>query len=203
MKPSYIGAIVIVLSSLMSITSYAADIQAGKSKSAACAGCHGADGNSISGTWPNLAGQHASYLVKQLKDFKSGTRVNSTMQGMAGILATETDIQDVAAYYQSQKLKPVKFDDKLIAKGESIFRGGITEISVPACMACHGPDGLGNAPAAWPSLRGQQPDYVVSQLKKFRDGSRANDAGKTMRNVAARMSDTEMMAVAAYIAGIK
>jgi cytochrome c553 len=203
MKPSYIGAIIIILSSLVSITSYAADIQAGKSKSVACAGCHGTDGNSASGTWPSLAGQHASYLVKQLKDYKSGSRVNSTMQGMAGILATEADLQDVAAYYQSQKLKPVKFDDKLIAQGESIFRGGITEISVPACMACHGADGAGNAPAAWPSLKGQQPDYIVSQLKKFRDGTRANDAGKTMRNVAARMSDTEMMAVAAYIAGIK
>jgi cytochrome c553 len=203
MKPSYIGAIIIILSSLVSITSYAADIQAGKSKSVACAGCHGTDGNSASGTWPSLAGQHASYLVKQLKDYKSGSRVNSTMQGMAGILATEADLQDVAAYYQSQKLKPVKFDDKLIAKGESIFRGGITKISVPACMACHGPDGAGNAPAAWPSLKGQQPDYIVSQLKKFRDGTRANDTGKTMRNVAARMSDTEMMAVAAYIAGIK
>jgi cytochrome c553 len=203
MKPSYIGAIIIILSSLVSITSYAADIQAGKTKSVACAGCHGTDGNSASGTWPSLAGQHASYLVKQLKDYKSGSRVNSTMQGMAGILATEADLQDVAAYYQSQKLKPVKFDDKLIAQGESIFRGGITEISVPACMACHGADGAGNAPAAWPSLKGQQPDYIVSQLKKFRDGTRANDAGKTMRNVAARMSDTEMMAVAAYIAGIK
>ena len=87
MKPSYIGAIVIVLLSLMSITSYAADIQAGKIKSAACAGCHGSDGNSISGTWPNLAGQHASYLVKQLKNYKSGARINATMQGMVGILA--------------------------------------------------------------------------------------------------------------------
>ena len=203
MKPSYIGAIVIALFSLMSFTSYAADVQAGKTKSAACAGCHGADGNSINGTWPSLAGQHTSYLVKQLKDYKSEARVNPTMKGMAGILASEEDMQDVAAYFQSQKLKPVKFNDKLIAKGESIFRGGITETSVPACMACHGPDGKGNAPAAWPSLRGQHPDYLVSQLKKFRDGSRANDAGKTMRNVAVRMTDTEISAVAAYIAGIK
>ena len=128
MKSSCTRAIVIVLFSLMSLTSYAADIQAGKSKSAACAGCHGADGNSMSGTWPSLAGQHASYLAKQLNDYKSGARVNATMQGMAGILATETDIQDVAAYYQSLELKPIKFDDKLIAKGESIFRCGITEI---------------------------------------------------------------------------
>ncbi|MGK0411738.1 MAG: cytochrome c553 [Shewanella psychromarinicola] len=203
MKPSYIGAIVIVLSSLMSITSYAADIEAGKIKSAACAGCHGPDGNSISGTWPNLAGQHASYLVKQLKNYKSGARVNATMQGMVGILATEADMEDVSAYYQTQKLKPVKFDDKLLLKGESIYRGGITDISVPACMACHGPSGSGNAAAAWPSLRGQQPEYIVSQLKMFRDGSRANDTGKMMRNVAARMSDAEMTAVAAYIAGIK
>jgi cytochrome c553 len=191
------------LSSLMSFTSFSADIQAGKAKTAACAGCHGADGNSISGTWPSLAGQHASYLVKQLKDFKSEARVDPTMKGMAGLLATEEDMQNVAAYYQSQTLKPVKFDDKLIAKGENIYRGGIAETSVPACMACHSPDGSGNAPAAWPSLRGQQPDYLVSQLKKFRDGSRANDAGSTMRNVAARMTDQEMMSVAAYIAGIK
>lgn len=203
MKPSHIGAIVIALSSLISFTSFAADAQAGKAKSAACAGCHGADGNSTSGTWPSLAGQHTSYLVKQLKDFKSEARIDPTMKGMAGILASEEDMQDVAAYYQSKKLKPVKFDDKLIAKGESIFRGGITETSVPACMACHGPDGQGNAPAAWPALSGQQPDYLASQLKKFRDGSRANDAGKTMRNVAARMTDAEIASVAAYIAGIK
>lgn len=203
MKPSYIGAIVIVLLSLMPITSYAADIQAGKIKSAACAGCHGSDGNSISGTWPNLAGQHASYLVKQLKNYKSGARINATMQGMVGILATEADMENVSAYYESQKLKPVKFDDTLIAKGESIFRGGITGISVPACMACHGPSGSGNAAAVWPSLKGQLPEYTVTQLKMFRDGSRANDTGKMMRNVAARMSDAEIMAVAAYIAGIK
>lgn len=203
MNPSHIGAIVIALSSLISFISYAADSQAGKSKTAACVSCHGADGNSISGIWPSLAGQHASYLVKQLKDFKSGMRVDPTMKGMAGILASEQGMQDVAAYYQSQKLKPVKFDDKLIAKGENIFRGGITETSVPACMACHSPDGRGNAPASWPSLRGQQPDYLVSQLKKFRDGSRTNDVGKTMRNVAARMTDAEISAVAAYIAGIK
>lgn len=203
MKPSYIGAIVIVLSTLMSITSYAADIEAGKIKSASCGGCHGADGNSNNGTWPTLAGQHAAYLVKQLKDYKSGARVNATMQGMVGMLATEADMENVAAYYESQKLKSVKFDDKLIAKGESIYRGGITEISVPACMACHGPSGAGNAAAVWPSLKGQQPEYTVTQLKMFRDGSRANDSGKMMRNVAARMSDAEMMAVAAYIAGMK
>lgn len=203
MKPSHIGALFIALSSLIPFTSYAADIEAGKSKSAVCAGCHGTDGNSASGTWPSLAGQHASYLIKQLKDFKSGARVDPTMQGMANILASEEDMQDVAAYYQSQKLKPVRFDDQLIAKGESIFRGGITETSVPACMACHGPDGKGNAPAAWPLLKGQQPDYLVSQLKKFRDGSRANDANSMMRNVAARMTDAEIMSVSAYIAGIK
>jgi len=125
------------------------------------------------------------------------------MQGMVGMLATEADMENVAAYYESQKLKSVKFDDKIIAKGESIYRGGITDISVPACMACHGPSGAGNAAAVWPSLKGQQPEYTVTQLKMFRDGSRANDMGKMMRNVAARMSDEEMMAVAAYIAGIK
>jgi len=202
MKRSYIGAILIALSSLMATTLFAADSEAGKTKSALCAGCHGADGNSTNAIWPSLAGQHASYLAKQLNNFKSGERTDPTMQGMVAAL-NETDIEDIAAYFESQSPKPVTFDAAMVEKGEAIYRGGITETSVAACMGCHSPGGAGNAPASYPSLKGQHTEYLVAQLKRFRDGSRANDAGRMMRDVAKRMSDEEMMSVAAYISGIQ
>ncbi len=202
MKLRHIGAILIGLSSLTSFTLLAGSDQAGKVKSALCAGCHGADGNSVAGTWPILAGQHASYLVKQLRDFKSGKRTNPIMQSIAGSLG-DADMQDIAAYYSGQKIKPVAFDDSLVAEGENIYRGGITETSVAACMACHGPGGGGLEPAGFPLLKGQQPQYLESQLRNFRSGARANDAGKTMRSVAARMTEQEIKSVAAYIAGIQ
>lgn len=202
MKARHIGAIVVALLGLMSFVAKAGDVEAGKSKSAVCAACHGVDGNSANATWPSLAGQHASYIAKQLREFKDGTRADATMQGMASLLNDE-DIENVAAYYESQKAKPVAFDGELIGLGESIYRGGITETSVPACMSCHAPTGTGNGPANWPSLKGQYPKYLVSQLQKFKDGSRNNDPGKMMSNVAARMSEKEMESVAAYIAGIQ
>ncbi len=202
MKPSYIGIILIGLSSLVPFALFAADSEAGKTKSALCAGCHGVDGNSPNAIWPSLAGQHASYLVKQLQNFKSGERADPIMQGMAAMLS-EADMQDVAAYFESQKLNPVSFDASLVELGEAIYRGGITETSVAACMGCHSPSGAGNEPARYPSLRGQHSDYLVAQLKKFRDGTRANDSGAIMRQIAKRMTDSEIMSVAAYITGIQ
>ena len=202
MKPSYIGVILIGLSSLMSFALFAADSEAGKTKSALCAGCHGVDGNSPNAIWPSLAGQHASYLVKQLENFKSGERADPVMQGMAATLS-EKDVRDVAAYFETQKLNPVSFDASLVERGEAIYRGGITETSVAACMGCHSPSGAGNEPARYPSLRGQHSDYLVAQLKKFRDGTRANDSGAIMRQIAKRMTDSEIMSVAAYITGIQ
>jgi cytochrome c553 len=202
MKASYSGAMFVALICVMSVTANAGDIEAGKSKSAVCAACHGQDGNSTNGTWPSLAGQHASYIVKQLREFKDGTRADATMMGMAGLL-NEQDMENVAAYYESQKVKSVAIDGDLIAKGESIYRGGITETSVAACMSCHAPSGKGNGPAGWPSLKGQQPQYIAAQLNKFKDGTRSNDPNEMMRNVAKRMSDLEITSVAAYIAGIQ
>ena len=112
-------------------------------------------------------------------------------------------MQNLAAFYESQAPKPVAFDGDLIVTGENIYRGGITETSVAACMGCHSPSGKGNGPAGWPSLKGQHPDYIVAQLQAFKQGARNNDAGKMMRNVSARMSELEMKSVAAYIAGIQ
>jgi len=202
MKASLLGAMILALSALVSFTANAADIEAGKTKSAVCAACHGADGNSTNAAWPSLAGQHASYIYKQLKDFKEGRRNDATMIGMVALLNDE-DMKNVAAYFESQQAKAVAFDADMIAAGENIYRGGITETKVAACMGCHSPGGTGNGPAGWPSLKGQHPEYLVVQLQNFKMGLRANDSGKMMRNVVVRMSDMEMKSVAAYIAGIE
>ena len=194
MKASHIGAIVLVLSGLMPLSAQAADIEAGKAKSAVCAACHGADGNSANAAWPSLAGQHASYIYKQLQDYKEGRRVNASMTGMVALLNDE-DMKNVAAYYESQTPKSVGFDAELVDTGEKIYRGGITETGTASC--------IGNGPAGWPSLAGQHPEYIVAQLQAFKQGARANDTGRMMRNVAVRMSEMEMKSVAAYIAGIR
>ncbi len=202
MKASLLGVMILALTGLVSITANAADIEAGKTKSAVCAACHGADGNSSNAAWPSLAGQHATYIYKQLTDFKEGRRNDATMIGMVALLNDE-DMKNIAAYFESQQAKAVAFDPDLIAVGENIYRGGITEIGVAACMSCHSPSGKGNGPAGWPSLKGQHSQYLVVQLQNFKQGLRANDSGKMMRNVAARMSDMEMKSVAAYIAAIE
>jgi cytochrome c553 len=202
MKASLVGAMILALSALVSFTANAADIEAGKLKSAVCAACHGADGNSSNAAWPSLAGQHASYIYKQLKDFKEGRRNDATMVGMVALLNDE-DMKNAAPYFESQQAKAVAFDADMVAAGENIYRGGITETRVAACMSCHSPGGTGNGPAGWPSLKGQHPEYLVVQLQNFKQGIRANDSGKMMRNVVVRMSDMEMKSVAAYIAGIE
>ena len=202
MKAIQIGVIVLALSGLVSFAANAADVEAGKAKSAACAACHGVDGNSSNGMWPSLAGQHANYIYKQLTDFKAGRRVNASMAPMV-LGLNDDDMKNLAAYYESQRAKSVAFDGEMIAKGESIYRGGITETQVAACMGCHSPSATGNGPAGWPSLKGQHPEYIVAQLQSFKQGTRANDTGKMMRNVVVRMSELEMKSVAAYIAGIQ
>lgn len=203
MNTRYIKAVLLGLTGLMAInTAQAADIEAGKAKTALCLACHGADGNSMNVIWPRLAGQHASYILKQLRDFKSGKRIDPTMQGMVAAL-TDEDMVNIAAFYETQKPAAAKFDEALVAAGQNIYRGGITETAVAACMGCHSPSGAGNGPAYYPALKGQHPEYLAAQLQKFKDGTRANDAGKMMRSVANRMSDAEMKAVSAYIAGMK
>ena len=202
MKASHFGAIVLLLSGLAPFAVAAADAEAGKAKSAVCAACHGADGNSSNPIWPSLAGQHANYLYKQLSDFKSGRRENASMTGMVTPLSDE-DMKDLAAYFESQQPKAVAFDAESIETGENIYRGGITDASVAACMGCHSPSGRGNGPAGWPSLVGLHPDYIAAQLQAFRSGSRSNDVGNMMRNVSARMSDAEIKSVASYIAGLR
>jgi cytochrome c553 len=203
MKTSAIKAVLLGLGGLMAVNvAMAADIEAGKAKTIVCQACHGPDGNSLNPIWPKLAGQHASYLLKQLRDFKAGNRTDPTMQGMVAALSDD-DMVNIAAYYASQEAKTGNFDKALLEKGQDIYRGGITETSVAACMGCHSPAGTGNGPAAYPSLKSQHPEYIAAQLQKFKTSTRGNDSGKMMRNVANRMSDAEMKAVAAYVAAMK
>jgi len=181
--------------------SAAGDAAAGQAKAAACASCHGADGNSANPDWPKLAGQHDKYLAKQLADFKAGNRKNAMMAPMAAGLS-EQDMADIAAFFSSQTLSGGKADPKLVDAGEKLYRGGNATTGVAACMACHGPSGMGNPQANFPRLSGQHAAYTVLQLKAFHSGERANDAGKMMQNIAARMTDAEMQQVASYIEGL-
>ncbi len=180
----------------------AGDAAAGKAKSGTCAGCHGMDGNSANPEWPNLAGQHAKYLEKQLKDFKAGTdRSNPTMAGMVAALS-EADMADLAAYFSSLPRKVGAADKSLVELGQKIYRGGNPATGVAACIGCHGPTGAGNPAANFPALSGQHAKYVENQLKAFRSGQRKNDAGKMMRSIASKMTDEEIKAVASYVQGL-
>ncbi|WML91909.1 c-type cytochrome [Thiothrix lacustris] len=176
--------------------------EAGKTKSATCAACHGADGNSTNPEWPKLAGQHPSYILKQLMNFKNDERVNPSMTPMAKPLS-DADMADLAAYFSSQTKKLGEADQTKAVLGEQVYKGGNNATGVSACAACHGPTGAGNPAAKFPSLNGQHVTYIKNQLYSFRKGERANDAGKMMRNIAAGMTDVEIDAVAEYISGLK
>lgn len=176
--------------------------EAGKAKSMTCAACHGQDGNSVNPAWPSLAGQHASYIVKELKAFKSGARKNALMSGMAMPLSDQ-DMLDLAAYFSTQKLAPAAANPDLVAAGEHLYRGGNKDTGVPACLACHGPTGRGNGPAAWPAIAGQHADYLAAQLDAYRSKERTTDGDtQMMRNVAARLTDDDIKAVTSYIQGL-
>ena len=177
------------------------DAAAGQAKSALCATCHGADGNSELAVNPKLAGQNASYLMKQLMDYKSGARVNPTMSAMVASLSDQ-DIADIAAWYSSQEPTLQGADPASLELGESIYRGGNRELSVAACSACHSPSGKGNAPAGFPALSGQHPEYTLLQLKAFRSGERANDDSAMMRSIVERLTDAELEALASYVSGL-
>jgi cbb3-type cytochrome c oxidase subunit III len=177
------------------------DLALGEAKFAAvCAACHGADGNSGIPANPKLAQQHPEYLVKQLQEYKSGKRNNAVMKGFATLLSDE-DMRNIAHWLASKSSKPGFAKDKdLVAVGERIYRGGIADRQVAACAGCHSPNGAG-IPAAYPRLSGQHADYTLAQLTSFRDGLRTNSL--QMTQVAAKLNDREIKAVADYIAGLR
>jgi cytochrome c553 len=181
------------------------DATAGKAKAGLCVACHGVDGNSMTPIWPSLAGQHESYLAKQITAFQEGvTRNNLVMAPMIAGLSAQ-DIDDVSAYFAALPRRGMMSDEStkdVVAQGERLYRGGNKETGIAACMGCHGPDGSGNELAGFPSLGNQQPEYTATQLKAFRSGARSNDLNAMMRDIAARLTDDEIAAVSAYLTGL-
>lgn len=173
-----------------------------------CAACHGADGNSVASANPNLAGQPAEYIALQLQHFKSGLRSNPVMAAMAAPLSPE-DMQQLGVYYSQQKPKErTAKDPQLVKAAEPIFRGGDSARGLPACAACHSPDGAG-IPARYPRLGGQYADYTYAQLRAFQSGARGMDKegkdvnGGVMSAIAKRLTEPEMKALADYAAGLR
>lgn len=176
--------------------------EAGQAKAATCSACHGMDGNSVNPEWPNLAGQHPTYIATQLKAFKAGDRQNPLMSPMAMILSDE-DMADLAAYFSSQAARGGETDPSKLKSGQRVYRSGKPDSQVMACAGCHGPAGRGNAPAAYPSIQGQHATYVAAQLRAYKSGARGTDPNQMMRNVAAALSEDEIDAVASYVQGLR
>ncbi|KTC86996.1 c-type cytochrome [Legionella brunensis] len=171
-------------------------------KAGVCAACHGQKGVSLNPIWPNLAGQHASYLLKQLQDYKKGTTRNAPE--MTAIVASlnETDMADLAAFYSKQPLPEGITPEKYLKRGEQLYRGGDFDKHITACIACHGPKGTGNSQAGFPVLSGQHAPYTIQQLQAFKDKKRSNDLNSIMRDISSRMSQEDMEAVAYYMQGL-
>jgi cytochrome c553 len=182
--------------------SAAGNAAAGKAKSAQCVACHGPGGSpSPAMPFPALAGQDSDYLLKQLRDFKSGKRENPVMQNEAKRLSDQ-DMQDLAAYFVTVTPRVVgAANAELVKKGQRIYRGGVAKSGVSACMSCHGPAGHG-IPPRFPRVAGQTGAYIEQQLLAFKEAKRSNDA-EVMARIAARMSNAEIKAVAEYIAGLR
>jgi cytochrome c553 len=173
-----------------------------------CAACHGADGNSAVAANPNLAGQGAEYISRQLAHFKAGIRVNPIMQPIAQQLS-EADMVALGIYYSQQKPKGLAArDPQLVAAGQKLYRGGDAVTGVPACSACHAPTGAG-IPKNYPKISGQFADYTYAQLKAFKSGERGNDAagkdteGRVMAAIAQKLTEAQMKALADYTAGLR
>ncbi len=179
------------------------DAAAGQARSITCAACHGAEGNSANPLWPNVAGQHASYIKNQLLAFKEGKRVNALMSSQAMLLSDE-DMANLAVYYEGlARASQTVADPSLVDRGEALYRAGSAENGVSACIACHGPQGIGNPAAQYPLLAGQHAAYTEKTLKDYRSGERKSVAGNNaMNEIAAKLTDDDIKALASYIQGL-
>ena len=178
------------------------DAETGKDLVSACSACHGADGNSLAGIWPSLAGQNYKYLLKQLRLIKSGDREIIEMIGQLDNLSDQ-DLKDISAFYSVQNNTIGQVQKDKLELGRKLYYSGNLEKGVPACTACHSPRGLGNAPAAYPLLSGQQPDYVAKALKDYRSGERLNeDPSKIMIEIAYKLDDNEIDALSSFVHGL-
>lgn len=182
----------------------ATDITAGQQRAQTCAACHGQTGISPASAFPHLAGQQASYLAKQIRDIRDGERVVVQMTGMVDDFSDQ-DAWNVAAYYAAQEANlghANAEDEALLARGEEIYRAGVRSRGVPACSACHTPTGGGIGSAVYPAIAGQYPAYTMTALHAFASGERTNDPSGSMHDIATRLSEEDMQAVANYLFGL-
>jgi cytochrome c553 len=188
---------------LAAVATKPGDATAGQAKAAACGACHGMDGNSSDAQYPKLAGQSEQYIVTQLMRFKSGVRQNAIMQGMAATLAPQ-DMHDVGAYFAEQKRLPGVADSRLASDGEKLYREGDSSRGIPACMACHGPDGAGNPGWRVPNIGGQHADYIQAQLKAWHDGTTwgSDTHAMIMPAIAQHLTQQDISAVSSYVEGL-
>jgi cytochrome c553 len=169
-----------------------------------CAACHGSDGNSKVDNWPKLAGLSQQYIVDQLKEYKkgqAGNRFEVSMYDIAKDLS-DSDIDEYAGFYSRQIISKGEAKKNLYTLGQKIYRSGNAKSGVAACIACHGADGKGNFLAKFPNLAGQNSGYVVTQLKKYRNGERKTDYNGIMQDIASRLTDAEIEAVSSYVSGM-
>jgi len=177
---------------------------AARTKAITCTACHGPQGNSVNVLWPNIAGQSAKYIYAQLKAFKDGTRSDPLMMSQAMLLSDE-DMRNLAVYFEGLPgAAQAVADPSKVDRAEALYRGGSVESETAACLACHGPTGRGNPAAAYPALNGQHATYTAKQLREYASGERKSD-GKTriMRDIASRLSEDDIVALASYVQGLR
>lgn len=180
-----------------------ADAAAGREKAQACAACHGPNGISPASAFPHLAGQQMSYTAKQIMDIRDGTRPVPEMVGQVDNFSDQ-DAWDVAAYFTQLEANVGQADpeETALLRGQELYRAGDMAKGIPACAACHGPNGSGINTAVYPALSGQFAEYTVATLQEFASGERNNDPSSMMQDIASKMSDADMQAVANYILGL-
>lgn len=176
--------------------------EAGASKATACHGCHGANGNSTNPDWPSLAGLGADYIVEQLQNFKDGKRSSPIMMPMAGPLSPQ-DMADLAAYFDSLVNTGLEADPTYFQAGEKLYRGGDKARAIPACMACHGPNGRGNEPAKFPSLHGEHSAYIAKQLNDYASDTRPPGPAGIMAAIAKKLSADDIRNLSSYVQGLR
>jgi cbb3-type cytochrome c oxidase subunit III len=179
------------------------DAKAGEAKAAVCGACHGMDGNPSDKQYPKLAGQNEAYIARQITLFQTQKRANAVMMGFAATLSQQ-DMHDIGAYFATKSASPGVADEKLLERGQALYRGGDTKAGIPACMACHGPDGRGMAGTGFPQLGSQWTDYIATKLKDWKGGTSWGDdaKAKVMPAIAQSLSDADISAVASYIEGL-
>jgi cytochrome c553 len=186
-------------------------IEAGKEKAATCSACHGAEGISVNPLWPNIAGQSATYIVEQVTAFRDGASDPETAKRYDPLMSPQSmslsdeDIRDLAVYFESlPAAAQAVADTSSVSRDEKLYRGGDVENGTAACLACHGPTGRGNPAASYPALQGQHAVYTAKQLKDYADGTRTSDGvTRVMRDIAARLSQEDIDALASYVQGLR